>query len=76
MNQIRFTYNDLNTRVNTYADELSKISDRLEEVQSQMDDLGSDMTSPKPLVTIRQALQRLKVINYCLRICILTYVYF
>ncbi len=43
-----------------YTNELATISDRVEEIKSQMDDRGASMTDTSPLVKIKQALQNLK----------------
>ncbi|KAI9224197.1 intra-flagellar transport protein 57-domain-containing protein [Blastocladiella britannica] len=43
------------------ARDLQRVSDELESVKVQMDDLGSGMTDSKPLLNIKASLQKLKV---------------
>ncbi len=42
------------------TNELAVISDRVEELKTQMDDKGASMTDTSPLVKIKQALTNLK----------------
>lgn len=54
-------YQGLNTRVGSLSNELSVISERLEEIKDTMNDRGQSMTDTSPLVKIRAALQAVKV---------------
>jgi estrogen-related receptor beta like 1 len=49
-----------NATVTELSDELNRVSDRLDVVKSEIDDLGSGMTDPKPLVNIKNAAAKLK----------------
>ena len=51
----------INDTVNDAANELTRITQELDIIQAQMDDLGTGMTDPKPLVQIRQSRQQLEV---------------
>ncbi len=53
-------YQGTTENIGKYTNELATISDRVEEIKSQMDDRGASMTDTSPLVKIKQALQNLK----------------
>ncbi|KAL7750423.1 hypothetical protein RI367_004197 [Sorochytrium milnesiophthora] len=60
LSQLKLKYNASSEVINKLTDELSRVSDELDSVKTQMDDIGNGMTDSKPLVNIRQAIQRLK----------------
>eukprot|EP00158_Paraphelidium_tribonemae_P005258 Partr_v1_DN27247_c2_g1_i3_m38788 putative Intraflagellar transport 57 homolog (Chlamydomonas) len=49
-----------NESVNDLASEMARVTEDLESVQAQMDDLGNGMTDPKPLIVIKQSKAQLE----------------
>lgn len=49
-----------NGRISELSNELAVVSETLEEQKARMDEIGSGMTDAKPLVSIKQALAKLK----------------
>eukprot|EP00842_Homolaphlyctis_polyrhiza_P000369 jgi/Hompol1/1332/HPOL_002682-RA len=54
-------YGVAGSNVTELTNELSRISEELDNVKSRMDELGNGMTDSKPLVAIKQGLARLKL---------------
>eukprot|EP01137_Pigoraptor_chileana_P021743 Opistho-2@85811 len=60
LSKITDHYKNSSGTVTERTNELSRITEELEQVKAQMDERGSSMTDSSPLVKIKQALARLK----------------
>lgn len=62
MATLKLKYDNTNSNVTDLANELNKLTEEIDQIKSQMDEIGSGMTDSKPLIEIKQGMQKLKVI--------------
>ncbi|KAJ3278728.1 Intraflagellar transport protein 57, partial [Borealophlyctis nickersoniae] len=60
LSELKQKYGVASSNVTELTNQLSRISEDLDNVKTRMDDIGSGMTDSKPLVAIRQGVAKLK----------------